>query len=211
MASTYRFYVAQRIGDGATTKTALRSKLANYIVAASDGTFWDWSNRSTAFRFCLAFCDTSLHTTIAADVDITALSPELVDEAAVNTWLDGLVGMLPAGISTKLEAAGFPVDWIVANTTRRQMWRFLCIWNVIVQKANGDRAVDALSFIAQNLDATVGSLPANVRNNMSTWMTSRGLDITAITGATKVRAVVKGIINSGIFTAELDMGPVNFR
>lgn len=198
--ATYRLYLAARLGDGVSHATPFRSKLANYI--SDDGTqrFWDWSNRATPWRLCLAFCDTTVHATIAADTDITVLSPESADLSALGTWLDGLVGTLPANVATAFENARFPVDWITASTTRRQLWRAISLWHVMVQSANGDGAANALAFIASNLDATVGSLSAAVRNAMSAWMTSRGLDVSQVTGATTIRAVVKGILNSGVFS-----------
>ena len=206
MAVTYRFYLAARTGDGATRQTAFRSKLTIYI--ANDGTkdFWSWGNRATAFCCCLAFCDSALHTTIAADVDIVALSPELADGAAITVYLNGLVGTLPVAISNALEAAGIPVDWITAGTTRRQLWRFISAWHFINQRMT----VAERTFLANNLDSTIGSLTQAARDRIAAWMTANGnLDTTWITGPTLVRAVVKFIIVNGNFPV-MGSGPVSF-
>lgn len=202
---TYRLYLATRIGDGITHQTAFRSKLVNYIV--NDGTkdFWSWGNRATAFCFCLALCDSPLHATIAADVDIIALSPELADTAAITTYLNGLVGTLPTNISNALEAAGIPVDWITAGTTRRQLWRFISAWHFINQRMTAAQR----TFLANNLDSTIGSLTVAERNRISTWMTNNNLDTTWITGPTLVREVVKFIIQNGNFPI-MGQGPVDF-
>jgi hypothetical protein len=203
---TYRFYLTTRIGDGATHQTAMRSKLANFIV--NDGTkdFWSWGNRATPFFFCLAFCDSALHATIVADIDIVALSPELADSGAITIYLDGLVGTLPVAISNALEAAGIPIDWIIAGTTRRQLWRFISAWHFINQRMTQSER----TFLANNLDATIGSLTVAARNQISAWMTAHGnLDTTWITGPTLVRAVVKFIIQNGNFPI-MGNGPVSF-
>lgn len=195
---TLRLYLSTRIGVG-TRADPFRSKLANFII--NDGTkdFSDWSNRATAFRFALAQCDSALHATIAADPDVVALSPELVDGPAVQTWLDGLVGTIPPAQTTALEAAGIPVDWVDGTTTRRQLWRFISAWHFMCQRMSGEGTTNALLFIASNLDSTVGSLTAPVRNQMSTWMSNHGLDTSWIVGGTLVRAVVKFAITNGAF------------
>jgi hypothetical protein len=209
MASTYRFYLAATIGDGVSRATAFRSKLSDFIV--NDGTkdFWDWSNRATAFRFCLAWCPTALHTSIAADANVTVLSPELADPAAVAAWLDQDVGTLAAALANKLEAAGIPVDWITAGITRRQLWRFISAWHFITQRMNSAGDTNALAFIRSNLDSTIGSLPAAVRNRASAWMSEKGLDTSWIVAGTKVRAVVRFIIVNGNFPI-MSHSPVSF-
>lgn len=206
--ATYRFYVALTIGDGLSRATAFRSKLSNFIV--NDGTkdFWSWSNRAWPRQFCLALCDTTLHTTIAADVDIAPLSPELADVSTVNTWLDGPVGTLPTGVATALEAGGIPVDWIDGTTTRRQLWRFIAAWHFVMQRFNGSGDSNAFAFIKRSLDDTVGQVPAAARNRISAWMSGQGLDTAWITGATKVRAVVRFILANGNFPV-MQLGPVS--
>lgn len=192
---TLRFYLSTTLGDGLSRQTAFRPKLRSYIVYDGTQDFSDWSNRATAFRFCIADCASALHTTIAADPDVLALSPELADVAAVNAYLDGLVGTLPGPVATALEAAGLPVDWITAGTTRRQLWRFASMWHVVVQALAENP--NALSFLRTNLGSRVNTIPVAQRNAIQNWMISRGIDTSWITGPTLIRAVVKFIIQSG--------------
>lgn len=209
MASTYRLYLSATLGDGLSRATAFRSKLTDFIVNDGTQNCWDWSNRATAFRFCLAWCPSALHTTIAADADVTVLSPELADAAAISTWLDQDVGTLSASLIAKLEAAGIPVDWVAAGITRRQLWRFISTWHFVIQRMSGDGDNNALAFIRSNLDNTVGSLTAAVRNRASAWMTENGVDPSWIVGSTKVRAVVRYIIVNGNFPI-MSHSPVTF-
>ncbi len=204
---TIRFYLSSTLGDGLSRQTAFRSKLSNFIV--NDGTqdFWDWSNRVTVFRFCIATCASALHTTIAADPDVVALSPELADVPAINAYLDGLVGTLPAPVATALEAAGIPVNWLVAGTTRRQLWRFISNWHVVVQALSNNPT--ARTFLASSLGLRVNQVPAAQRNAIAAWMTARGIDSSWITGTTLIRTVVIFIIQNGNFPI-MNNGPVTF-
>lgn len=207
MASTYRFYVALTLGDGVSKATAFKSKLANFITANNTQDFWDWSNRAWPRRFCLALCDSTKHSTIAADPDIVALSPELADLPAVATWLDGAVGSLPANIATAMENGGIPTQWISATTTRREIWRFIAAWHFWLQRFSGALDNDALNFLKSNLDNTVSQVPVAAKNRISTWMVNNSLDTGWITGATAIRNVVTFIILNGNFTI-MKLGPV---
>jgi hypothetical protein len=208
--ATYRFYLAARDGDGLSHRTAFRSRLTQYIVADGSQDFWDWSNRATAFRFCLALCSTAKHSQIAADPGVQALSPELADVPAIQAWLDGPIGTdLPLSLQTVLENAGIPVDWIIASTTLRALWQFVLSWHYIAQRVSGVGDNNVLNFLASNLDSTVASLSAVVRTRVSNWMTEKGLDASWITGPTLVREVVKYIVQN-LPAPPLMLGPVEF-
>ena len=68
---------------------------------------------------------------------------------------------------------------------------------------------NALAFIRNNLDNTVGSLSATVRDRGKAWMEENGLDTSWIISSTKVRAVVRFIIVNGGFEIT-SHGPVTF-
>jgi len=195
MASTYRFYRTPRLGDGLTRQTAFRSKLNDLGIVRADATqdFWSWPNRAMAVSLCLVWCEPVKHVTIAADPDISALSPELADIAAVNAWLDQPVGALPAAIRARLESDGFPLGWVNGATTRRQLWRKIAQQHVIMQRlfAGND---NAFNFFKRSLDETIASVPVAIRNRVSAWMVERGLDTSWITGATLVREVVEFVL-----------------
>lgn len=202
--ATYRFYLAPRLGTG-TRQDPLRSKLANYIV--NDGTkdFWNLVNRSTPWCLCLAWCDSALHATIEADAEIRALSPELADVDALNSYMDGLQGTIPAGIVTGLENAGVPVDWVNASTTRREVWRYISRWHYMSQQMTDQER----TFLANNLNTTFQQLAAAARTRIQAWMTARAIATAWITNQTQVRAIITFIVNNGNFPAQ-PYGPLTF-
>lgn len=197
MASTYRFYRTPRLGDGLSTATGFRSKLndLNIIKSVLGGTedFWNWTDTAMPASLCFVWCDTAKHATIAADPEIFALSPELADIAAVNAWLDGLVGTLSPALVTRLESDGFPLGWMNGATTRRQMFRKVSQRHLIIQQLV-KVSDNAFNFFKRNLDETVASVPVGIRNRASAWMVERGMDTTWITGPTLVREVVTFVL-----------------
>jgi len=204
VANTYRFYMATTIGTG-TRADPFRAALTDFIVADGTQDFWSWFNPTHSVQFCLAWCDPTLHTTIAADSRVTVLSPQWDD---VNTHLDDLVGTIPSGTQTALETNGIPVAWIDASTTYRDVWRWLSKRHIFSQSLIGTGDTNVVNFIKNNLDTTVGSLSAAVRNAGQNWMTNHGLDTSWITGTTTVRQVVKFIIANGSFSI-MKHGPAN--
>lgn len=88
---TYRFYVAPRLRDGLSIKTAFIAALSDHIglpEIRSGFTFYNWKkiDRDDQY-FCLAFCDTAIHSKMAADARLTALSPEFEKEVDALAWL----------------------------------------------------------------------------------------------------------------------------
>jgi len=121
MSLTYRFYVSALTGTGTRADPRMSRVMRMCIDAAAitgSASVNDMMNAATLFRFTAAFVDSTMHALLAADANVRALSPELADASAVNTWLDGLVTSLPGALSTMMENAGIPVDWISGTTTR---------------------------------------------------------------------------------------------
>lgn len=205
--ATYRFYRCSLIAG--RLANSLRAKIDLYITGETAETYWSWAYDVAAVQFCLAFAETVTHALAAADADITPLSPELADLAAVNTWLDGTVGTLGAVLITRLESDGFPVNWIDGATTRRELWRFITLHHVLTQRFRANPDADYLTYFKTNLDNTVNSIPAARRNKVRDWMTNNGMDTTWITGTTQVRQVVKYIaVNANL--PMMPLGPVTF-
>ncbi len=91
MALTFRFYRAERIGDGMSIQTAFRSALTDHIVEDGTGqTFHDEIGSGLA-RYAVARCDSTVHATIVADPRIVALTAEQATLNDIRNFLDAPV------------------------------------------------------------------------------------------------------------------------
>lgn len=201
MAATYRLYRAARLGDGKSRATAYRSAILRYGAQRRD--VWDnVSRQSTAGFYHLVLADSTIHTQIAADVDIQALSPEQATLAALQTWLDGQIGGgVSASLRSAIESDGIPIDDLTATSTRRALLRRIARCIMFAQRLFGERDADALTFARAALDATVAEVPLVARQRIAAWMQARGLDTSWITGTTPVRQVLRFILDSGAVAA----------
>lgn len=197
MASTWRFYISAKVGTGARLDQ-FRSKVIK-IIQDNQGfgpgdRAQDMMNAATPFRFTVALVSPAIHALCVADAQVKAISPELADVDAVNTWLAGLVGTLPAALVTTMESAGIPLDWVTGTTTRLVLLQFIAVWHLMVQRASGADNTDVVAFLGRNLDNTSAQVPLAARNAIAAFMDTNSIDRTWITGTTTVRAVVTFIV-----------------
>lgn len=199
MALTYRLYRSIRIGTGARDNP-WRSKLTLYITADGTGAdFWDWIHDARPVRYALTRCDSTVHTQIAADIEITPLSPELSTLAALNSWGNELASTIPLGMRDQLEADGCSMSWVTAQTTKREVLRYLSRMHRISQELRRLRESDALDFLMQDLTRPVAQVPLAARTRISTWMHNHDLETTWITGSTTVREVIHFILEQRVW------------
>lgn len=196
MALTYRFYRSPQIGTG-TKDDPLRSKLTLYIFNDGSGSrFWDWVHYARPVRYALAHCESSTHTQIAADPEMTPLSGELADRAAIDAWMAETLQGAPQSIRDLFEADGFSVSWATTQTTKKQMLRYLCKVHVQTQDLERLGQTTTLECFRRALDSQVNQLPANVRTGVRDWMQAKGLDTTWIGGTTTIRQVIQYIVEN---------------
>lgn len=195
MASALALYRSLRIGTG-TSADPYRSKLANYITGTAGAWFEDWALDPTGAlaRYALAFCDSAVHTTMAADVDIQQMSPQRDSLSDLLAWLAGPVGTISAGLRTLVEGDGIPIDDFTVDTTRRTVWRRIALRHRMGQFMRGATDTDALAFLLDSLATQVSAIPVARRNRIAAWMTERGLDTSWIVGTTTVREVLRYIL-----------------
>lgn len=204
---TYRFYRTARLGDGSRANP-FRSALTRYIPGSIQGaTFWDWIHDARPLRYALALTDSVTHVLAASDADIQALSPELADLAAVNTWLESSTLSDPA--HTTLEGDGISTQWIAAQTTRRQLFRYAARLHVVVQDVKRLKNAETMDIFGRGLDLQMNQVPVTTRQKIRTWMEAKGLDTTWITNATTVRQVLHYIVQN-VDWPVLPFGPVTF-
>jgi len=205
MALTYRFYRAQRIGTGSRPGDAYRSALCNYIVEDGSGAnLWDWIHDARPLRYGLARADSTVHATIDGDTTITALSVQLSDVSAVNTWLNGTLQSLPAAVTTLLETDGLSIAWTTPQTTRLDMWRYIGRVHAHTRELWGLQNNAAMALFQSGLDSTLSSLTANQRTAVNAWVTSHGLDPSTMT---TVRQVIQSLTDNRQWPT-ISLGPV---
>lgn len=195
MPLTYRFYRTTVIGDG-TIDNPFRSKLSAYVTNNGTGAdFWEWLHWARPIRYLLAYCDSTVHTSIDADTGITALSSQGDNVAAVNTWLNQTVASLPQATKDVFLGDGFPSGWVTSTSTRREYLCYISRVHVLIHLVKRGKDTNALNFFAEAINATVGSTPAQARSAIQAWMESYGIDTGWITGSTLVADVVQYIMD----------------
>lgn len=90
-----------------------------------------------------------------------------------------------AAVSTRLEAAKIPAQWVTTSLTWRQVLRTTIGMSMILQRLSG---VNATNFFGvTTLDGTISALPAGVRTDLLAVADAFGLDRSGITGTTTIR------------------------
>jgi hypothetical protein len=195
MALTYKFYRSTIIGDG-TRGNSFRSKLVNFIIEDGSGaTFENFIDPQKPLCYDLARCDSTVHAQIASDADIKPISIELADDAAVLEWMNG-DGFADALVNAQLESDGCSTAWKSTGTTRRDLMAYLAKLYILGLDIGRARDSDLLRLIKENLDNRINQLPVAVRNKVTNWMVTKGLDAGWIGGQTTVRQVLHYVIEN---------------
>lgn len=113
--------------------------------------------------------------TIGANSDAWVVPPldNLVDETAVETVL---------------ETNGIAAQWVMPGMTYRQVLRIVVGMSQLLQRAAG---LGPKVQVRGTLNLTLGSLPANRRQALANASDSLGLDRSAVTMSTTVRAALR--------------------
>lgn len=147
----------------------------------------------------LVRAEDAVHLLVQALPGVVTLLPVVSATAAqIRAHLDTplvTLGGAPwaTALRASLEARGIDTDWADATTTARQLIRHLLRVHTVAQHALGTGGAHMLTFLAANIDATVGSLPAAVRTGAGAWLAARGVQTGWITGATTVRQVLRRV------------------
>lgn len=212
MATTYRFYRTTKLGTGAVgpVRDCYRSALSRHIVQYVDlppseqETFHTWPLdpiETAPGLYSLAIAKPETHAICVADADITPMSPELADAAAVQAWLDQPIGTVSTAMRTMVEADGIPIDGLTAASTRRQFWRRVAKRHHVGTFMLGNKDFTALEFLKSNLATKRSELPANVRTRILNWLTERGLSASWTTPNTTVRELLNYVIDNAALPA----------
>jgi hypothetical protein len=172
--STVRFYIVPKATD-ANNRT--RPK---YVFAMGlPYTAMDYGLEDTYLVACEP--DAAQHTTLAANIDVIAI-PAPIDDAIGLTAL--------TTVQNRLEGMHVPAGWVTQNTTYRQVVGLLGKLFVFMQRFHG---LNLRTFFEAGitLDTRINQLTQAQRNALIDAATDLGLETSAISGSTTIRAALK--------------------
>ena len=194
-----RLYISSRIGAGIMFDP-YRSKIHNFVDVSTGEWFDEYRHSARDISICFVEAEAATHTDINNDPDIYRIS-ELYDD--VDDFRDGLsrqMSTIPVGIRTEMEtrfeAIGVNTGWIVGTNTVRDVLRYLLRQFTLSQWFKGKKDNELLDFLRDNVDSEISNIPQIVRQRVSDWMDSKGLDTGWIAGTNTIREVIHYILNN---------------
>ncbi len=178
------FYIMPSVGAG-TRQDPRRGKYWDLLqthIATSSTAEMDLGLQNT-FLVAVDSVNASDDTTIKADSTVIAV-PTLT-----NTIGAGAL----ATVKSSLESLLLPSDWVTAGMTYATVLKFVAIFCQFLQRYNGLGGTTQIFGGGVTLDSTFGSLPAAVQTRLQQTAASFGFNTAGVTGATTMRALMKGM------------------
>lgn len=200
---------------GGNGQPAAVNKLSEYAPSESDpdAVYEDIGNLCRPVFYGVLSALPATHAAVRADVEITALSPELADQVAFDEWLNGRA--LPLGsTAATLIGDGFPISWVRNDHTRRQLFEHIFrVWKLRAY-AVGDNSGFPHSKVlfGQDLSATFGQLTNAERTGVRDWI-ERGVGVDTtnnIQGTTKAEQVLNFLTTNWIGLKPDSLGGITF-
>lgn len=194
MALEYNIYLCDRIGDGLSPQTAFSPLLRSYLNTAVGESYHSMDYPQRGKHLVVYSAEPARHVVVQAVSGITRIIPVVsVTKAQLITNLDTALDVLFSvavliDLRNELEANGINTAWASGSTTMRELLRYMLRQHTLGQVLHS--FPNAKDFLTAGINNTVASVPVSARNQISSWMVSRGLDTTWITGATLVREVL---------------------
>ena len=184
----FRLYIVPVVGTGSSSHDARRPK---YFASDANGAgttgivTGDWSAMDYGFEPWMvvgANLSVSDDNLIVGEPDVFALPFDLAPT---------LTAQQVTNVQNKLEAINVPAGWVNTSLTWLQVVRTVLGMFSLIQRYAGIHGPNGLFSGGVNLNSSINSLPAQVRQDFNTAATSLGLDTSEITGTTTVRAALK--------------------
>lgn len=174
-----RFYLLPKIGTGFGVDAYRPAYVSDGGVA---GQFGGIDYGKEPWMFVFADVTPAEHTAITAHADATA--------APAN--LDNTIGGNLAILQAAFETANFPADWVTSGMTYRTVLKWVIRACFYMQKYRRlDQAAQKLFSGGITLEATIGSLPDQIRRKLKLAADELGLDTTKVTAATTLRVAIR--------------------
>lgn len=195
-----RQYLAPQRGTG--TDADPYTSILNDLIDITQGEGFDEIDHpARRYSICTVTASQATHDVIAADARVTVITPRTCADAAdFRAVLDAPFSSWPQAwrdaARARCETLGINTEWITASNTLRDVIRYLIRQHFFCQIADGGANGNVKALLSANLAATVGDLPAQVRNGVRNWMQARGLAIGWITNSTTIREVVHFVVTT---------------
>lgn len=174
MAFTHRFYRTLRIGTG-TRPDPFRTSFLNFVAPIDPGTTHVWINDVRPLFYIIAFFDSIIHTAAVADPGITPLSPELIDQAAVDVHMGGLFTQrIGVAERNQITADQIPLRWTVAGTSARDFWHYLARYHFALNELFGARTDKAVELFKSDLTKRFDAFLLDEQTAITAWRGRHG-------------------------------------
>ncbi len=180
------FYIMPAVGSG-TRLDPRRGKYWDLLqthISTSEVSEMDLGLQDT-FLVAVDSVNASDDTTMKADSTVIAV-PTLT-----NTIGAGALST----VKSSLESLTLPADWVTAGMTYGLVMGFVAKFCMFLQRYNGLGGTTQIFSGGVTLDSTFGSLPAAVQTRLQQTAVSFGFNTSSVTGATTMRALMKGMAN----------------
>lgn len=175
-----RVYLVPKDGDGLTLATAFRPR---YVSGGIAGAWSAVDFGAEPTMLIVANVTLAEHAAISAHVDVVTLPANL----------DAIIAGNLATVQSALEGLNLPADWVVAGMTYRVVLRVVVRIMLLLQRVNGLAPAAGRFFANGTLDNTLGDLPVVWRQRLSAAATSFGVDVSALTLTTTIRAALRNV------------------
>lgn len=184
----FRLYIVPVVGAGLIKGDARRPK---YFLSAADGTGTagvvplGWSAMDYGFEPWMV---------VGADLSVSDDNLIIGEPDAFAVPFDlaqTLSSAQVTGVQAKLEAINVPAGWVTTSLTWLTVVRTVLGMFTLMQRYAGMHGANGLFSGIVNLNSTVSSLAAGVRQDFLAAATSLGLDTSGILGTTTIRQALK--------------------
>jgi hypothetical protein len=128
---------------------------------------------------------------VTDDAAAIAILDAATDVAKFPNNIDAQVGANLATVQAKLESFNLPGDAVTAGSIYRTIIKGIVAIYDVMQRYTAITQNQLLFGATTNLDRTLGSIPANIRNALQQACDERGYDTSGLTGASTIRDLLK--------------------
>lgn len=152
-----------------------------YSNTFAKGTVYDTFDEGAEPACLLATDDVAAQGILEAQADVGVFPADI----------DAQVGANLATVQARLESFDLPGDVVGAGTIYRTIIRGIVAIYDVMQRYDAITQNELVFGATTNLNTSLGSIPANIRNALQLACDQRGYDTSGLTGASTIRDLLK--------------------